>query len=76
MDNQIIGALIGIGLAGINYVLIGQIIRNREAAVGNNRDPNLRRTVSILNAVRVSELLWMPALTYFLFGFIDEPIIK
>ena len=76
MDNQILGALFGLLVAVMNYFLVGQMIRQKEAQTGNNRDPKAARIISMLNMMRISEFVWMPALTYYLFGFIDDPIIK
>ncbi len=76
MDNQFLGGLIGLAAGIAGYVTIGQVIGQVEARSGNQRDPDSQRVISVLKAVRLLDLILMPAVCYFAFGFIDGRIIE
>jgi len=75
MDNQLLGGLIGLGLGIAGYLMIGQLIGRIESASGNERNPQGEKTVSVLKAVRNLDLIVLPAVMYFAFGFIEGQII-
>jgi hypothetical protein len=75
MDNQFLGGLVGLGLGIVGYVTIGRVIGQVEARAGNRRDPESQRIVSVLKAVRLLDLILLPAVCYFAFGFIEVRII-
>ncbi len=76
MDNQLLGGLIGLGLGIVGYVTIGQVIGQVEARAGNQRDLRSERIMTVLRAVRTIDLILLPAICYFAFGFIEGRIIE
>ncbi len=76
MDNQLLGGLIGLGLGIVGYVTIGQVIGQVEARAGNQRDLRSERIMTVLRAVRTMDLILLPAICYFAFGFIEGRIIE
>jgi hypothetical protein len=75
MDNQLLGGLIGLGLGIAGYLMIGQLIGQIEARSGNEVKPDSKRIVSVLNAVRTIDLILIPAVLYYAFGFIEGRIV-
>jgi hypothetical protein len=75
MDNQLLGGLIGLGIAIAGYLMIGQLIGRMERMSGNERNPEQQKIVSILKAVRNLDLVIFPAVMYFAFGFVEGQII-
>ena len=71
-----LGGLIGLAIGIAGYVTIGRVIGQFEARSGNRRDPDTQRIISVLNAVRLLDLVLMPAVCYFAFGYIDGRIIE
>ena len=75
MDNQLLGGLIGLGLGIVNYFVIGQFVQRIEEHAGNERKPERERVTSILKAVQILDVILLPAVLYFAFGFIEDPIL-
>ena len=76
MDNQFLGGLIGLAAGIAGYVTIGQVIAQVEARSANRIDPNSQRIISVLKAVRLLDLILLPAVCYYAFGYIDGRIIE
>ncbi|HSM42953.1 MAG TPA: hypothetical protein VK862_19575 [Afifellaceae bacterium] len=76
MDNQLLGGLIGLGIGIAGYATIGHLIGQVEARAGNQRDPGAERIMTVLRAVRTMDLILLPAICYFAFGFIEGRIIE
>ena len=75
MDNQVLGGLIGLGLGIASYFTIGQLIQRVEQKSGNERDRDGEKTVSILKLIRTLDLILLPAVLYFAFGFVEGQIV-
>ena len=76
MDNQFLGGLIGLAAGIAGYVTIGQVIAQVEARSANRIDPDSQRIISVLKAVRLLDLILLPAVCYYAFGYIDGRIIE
>jgi len=76
MDNQILGGLIGLGAGIAGYVTIGQVIGQVEARSEGRIEQDSQRIISVLKAVRLLDLILLPAVCYFAFGYIDGRIIE
>ena len=75
MDNQLFGALLGLGLAVSNFLIIGMIISNREQRTGNSNVRQRDKSMAILDLVRKADFVLLPVILYVAFGFIEGQII-
>ncbi len=75
MDNQLLGALLGLALAIVDFLLFGMIIRKQEEKAGNRNVRERHRSLVILDLVRKANFVLLPVILYVAFGFIEGQII-